>query len=83
MLRTLPEKLWKAQTALSRFVGAQPEDIVLMENATSAVNSIIAHLPLEPGDEILFVDQVYGACRKTAEFYATRAGARCRSIPLP
>ena len=83
MLRTLPEKLWKAQTALAAFVGAQPEDIVLMENATSAVNSIIAHLPLEPGDEILFVDQAYGACRKTAEFYATRAGASCRSIPLP
>ena len=38
MLRTMPEGLWKAQSALSGFVGAQPEDIVLMENATSAVN---------------------------------------------
>lgn len=83
MLRTMPEGLWESQEALGAFIGAKPEDIVLLENATSAVNTIIAHLPLEPGDEILFVDQVYGACRKTAEFYAQRSGARCRSIPLP
>ena len=83
MLRTMPERLWKAQEALGAFMGAVPEDIVLMDNATSAVNSIIAHFPLKPGDEVLFVDQVYGACRKTAEFYAKRAGAQCRSIPLP
>ncbi len=82
MLRRLPEGLWAAQEALAGFVGAQPEDIVLLDNATSAVNTIFTHLKLQPGDEILFVDQVYGACRKTAEFYANRFGAVCRTIPL-
>ena len=83
MLRTMPEGLWNAQEALGAFIGSQPEDIVLLDNATSAVNTVIAHLPLEASDEILFVDQVYGACRKTVEFYAQRSGACCRSIPLP
>jgi isopenicillin-N epimerase len=83
MLRDVPEGLWESQKALASFVHAQPQDIVLMENATTAVNTVFASLSLEPGDEILFVDQVYGACRKTAEFYAQKWGATCRVISLP
>ena len=83
MLRDVPEGLWESQKALAEFVHAQPQDIVLMDNATTAVNTVFASLCLNPGDEILFVDQVYGACRKTAEFYAKRWGAICRIISLP
>ena len=83
MLRDVPEGLWASQKALAEFVHAQPQDIVLMDNATTAVNTVLSSLCFEPGDEILFVDQVYGACRKTAEFYAKKWGATGRVIFLP
>ncbi len=83
MLRKVPELLWASQMALADFIGAQPEDVVLMDNATTAVNTVFSNIDFQPGDEILFVNQVYGACRKTAELYAQRAGAMCREIVLP
>ncbi len=83
MLRTVPDMMWKSQMALAKFTNSQPEDIVLMENATTAVNTVFSNIDFQPGDEIIFVNQVYGACRKTAELYAKRTGATCREVVLP
>lgn len=83
MLRKVPELLWASQVALADFIGAQPEDVVLTDNATTAVNTVFCNIEFQQGDEIIFVNQVYGACRKTAEMYAKRTGAVCREIVLP
>ena len=41
-------------------------------------------IEFQPGDQILYFDQIYGACVKTQFAYvAKRQGAICRSIPLP
>lgn len=83
MVRTLPEALWNSQVALGKFISADPADIALIDNATGGVNTIFASLDLQPGDEILFVDQVYGACKKTAELYAKKARAVCVVVDIP
>ena len=83
MLRELPERRWENLVALGDFVSAKPEDIALVPNATDGVNAVLRSLGIEKGDEILFVDQVYGACRKTAEVVTSRTGGYCRSVPLP
>jgi isopenicillin-N epimerase len=80
---SLPRRLDAAREALARFLGAQPEDLVFVANATSGVNAVLRSLEFEPGDELLLTDHTYAACRKTAEFVAGRTGARLVEVRLP
>ena len=83
MVCALPELLWRTQRILGKFVCAAAEDIVLVQNATEGVNAVLQSIEFQLGDEILFFDQIYGACKNTIEYVAKRHGAICRSIPLP
>jgi isopenicillin-N epimerase len=74
--RDLPGLLAGAREALAGFVGAEPEDLAFVPNATAGVNAVVRSLHFAAGDEILTTDQAYGACRKTLEYVAARTGAR-------
>ena len=63
-----PGELHDARAALARFVGARPDDLVFVPNATSGLNAVIRSLRLEPGDEILTTAHEYGAVTRTWEF---------------
>ena len=80
---TLPTRLNEARAALAVFLGASPEDVVFVPNATTAVNAVLRSLTFEPGDELLLTDHTYAACRKTAEFVAERTGVRLIVAHLP
>ena len=43
-----PGRLAEARARLAAFVGAQPEDLVFVPNATSGLNAVIRSLRLEP-----------------------------------
>jgi len=60
---------------LSEFVGAAPDNIVFVNNATTAVNTVLKNLKLEPGDKILMTSHTYHACACAAKSAASRAGA--------
>ena len=47
--RELDDRLDAARTALAAFVGAAPEDLAFVTNATSGVNAVLRSLPLGPG----------------------------------
>lgn len=79
----LPARLDAARDALSAFLGAEPEDLVFVPNATAGVNAVLRSLSLTPGDELLITSHTYAACRKTAEFVTERAGARVVVAHLP
>ncbi|MCA9650964.1 MAG: aminotransferase class V-fold PLP-dependent enzyme [Myxococcales bacterium] len=81
----LPRLLDDARRCVADFVGARPEDLGFVRNATSGVNAVLRSLSLRPGDELLLTDHGYNACRNVAEFVAERAGARVvvASIPFP
>jgi isopenicillin-N epimerase len=70
-----------AQVA-ARFGGAAA-DWVFCENATSAINGILASFPLKPGDEIATTSHAYGAVLKAMRLWAERKGARLVTIELP
>jgi len=74
-----------ARTALADYVGAQPDDLTFVQNATTGVNMAARALRLRPGDEVLATDLEYGACDATWEHECARAGARYvrAEIPLP
>jgi isopenicillin-N epimerase len=71
-----------AAEAAARFGGAG-EDWVFCENATSAINGVLASFPLKPGDEIVTTSHAYGAVLKAMRIWAARRGVRLTVIDLP
>jgi isopenicillin-N epimerase len=84
-VRRLPELLDAARHDVARFVGARPEDLVFLRNATSGVNAVLRSLELAPGDALLVTDHAYGACKNALDYVVQRTRLRLdvASIPLP
>ncbi len=84
-MRELPVLLDAARQRVAQLVRADPEDVVFVRNATVAVNSVLASLRLEPGDEVVTTNHAYRACHNALEHHADRAGARVvvAHVPFP
>ncbi len=76
MVRELEPALDAAREKVAAFVGARAEDLVFVTNTTEAVNTVLASLPLEPGDELLITNHGYNACNNAARYWAERRGAK-------
>jgi isopenicillin-N epimerase len=83
LVRELEPLLDQARAALAQFIGAHPENLVFVPNATSGVNTVLRSLAFAPGDELLVTDHEYNACRNALEFVAARAGAKVVVARLP
>ncbi len=83
MRAELPAALRHAAGALAAFLGAAPEDLAFVSNATEGCNAVLRSLRLQPDDEILVLDHVYGAVRNTVRFVCERAGTRLVEVPMP
>lgn len=68
LARRFDELTAGSRAALAAFVGAQPDDLVFVPNATAGLNAVIRSLRLEPGDEVLTTRHEYGAITRTWEF---------------
>lgn len=76
MRLTLPPALRAAADALAGFVGAEGQDVVFVDNATSGCNTVLRSLDFAPGDEILILSHAYGAVRNTIRYLADRHGLK-------
>lgn len=85
MMNELPEALHRARTEVSQFVGALPENIGFVTNATEGVNVVLRSLRLKPKDELLTTDHAYPACKNALAFVADRSGIdiRVARVPFP
>lgn len=73
-----------ARAALAAWIGAQPDELVFVENATAAMNVVADSFPLGPDDEVLLTDHEYGAVVRIWERKCRRAGAKVpRTVSLP
>jgi len=64
-IRDADELLYNAKKKLSKFIGADTENMVFADNATAAVNVVMKSFPFKEGDRILITNQIYPACRNT------------------
>ena len=83
LVRELPGLMSGTRAALGAFVGADPEGIVFVANATTAINAAVRAWDFEAGDQILTTDHTYGACRKAAEFIAARRKVEIVTARVP
>ena len=84
-VRELERLLDGARSALGVFLGAHPDDLAFVSNATGGVNTVLRSLDLGPGDELLTTDHAYNACANALAYVAGRTGARVikAQVPLP
>jgi isopenicillin-N epimerase len=81
--RDLDGFLAEARGAVAAFVGADPDDLGFVANATGGINAVLRSLAFQPGDEILMTDHEYNAILNVARHVAARDGARVVVAHLP
>ena len=69
--------------ALAKMLQCSADDLALVENATTGVNTILRSLEFNAGDEILVPDHAYQACRNAIDFVAKRWGAKVVTVNIP
>src|SRR5205809_146173 len=74
--RRFPALIARARQRLAAYVGASASDIVLVPNATIAVNAVARSLDLAPGDEIVATTHEYGGNELLWEYVCERRRAR-------
>jgi isopenicillin-N epimerase len=76
-----------ARLKLGTYLGADPDSLVFVTNATHGINIVARSLDLGPGDEVLGTDHEYGAADRTWRFNGRLRGAsyirQPISLPLP
>jgi len=83
LARDLPGLLATTRRELGEFVGADPDDLAFVANATGAVNTVVRSLRFAPGDELLTDDHEYNATINVLRHVAERDDARVVVAPIP
>jgi isopenicillin-N epimerase len=83
LLRDYLPKADHVRAVLGTLIGAEPDDIALVTNATTAVNTVLRSLTFGPGDELLTTNHEYNACLNALDVTAERSGARVVRAVVP
>ena len=63
-----PERLDSAIATIASFLGVPAEEVALVQNATTGINTVLRNLKFEDGDHILHFSTIYGACLSTIQY---------------
>jgi len=68
---------------VAAFLGADPEGLVFVPNATTGVATVLGSIRFQPGDELLAGDHEYNATLNALRAAAERDGARVVLVRIP
>ena len=77
------EFMENSRKAMAVMLECDAEDLALVENATTGVNTVLRSLEFNTGDEILVPDHAYQACRNAIDFVAQRWGVKVVTVNIP
>ena len=83
MVESYQPALDHALERLGSFIGADPEDLAFVANATGGCNAVLRSLRFDPGDELLTTDHAYNAVKNAMQHVADRDGARVVEAEIP
>ncbi len=83
LARSASIRLNRARLAAAAFLGADPEGLVFVQNATAGVNAVLSSLDLGAGDAILTTNHRYDAVRYTLDRWASERGATVVEAQVP
>lgn len=76
------QPLLAARSAAARFLGAEPDEIAITQNATMGMNALGNGLDWQAGDEVLTTDQEHGGAVSIFRLMAKRRGIVVKELPL-
>src|SRR5437763_14372026 len=82
LARDLEKLLDGARGELGAFVGADPDDLAFVKNASTGVSTVVRSLDLRPGDELLTTSHAYNACLNALRA-PERRGVKVLSAAVP
>jgi isopenicillin-N epimerase len=84
-VRDLERAMDDVRAALGRFVGADPDDVAPVTNATAGFNTVLSSLAFQPNDELLTTDHAYNAAKNALARAAERSAANVvvAAVPFP
>jgi len=82
LARELEKLLDGARAELGAFVGAEPDDLAFVKNASTGVSTVVRSLDLQPGDELLTTSHAYNACHNALRAQERR-GIKVVSADVP
>jgi len=77
-LETIPPRL---REAIARLIGADPEEIALVQNTSHGLNIAAQSLPLAPGDNVVFCDMEFPSNVYPWMLLERQRGVEARCIP--
>jgi len=81
--RRMADELDRSRLAIARFLGSDDQGVALTQNTTTGIATVLASLPLGPGDRILVTDHIYPAVLWNLDLAARRTGAVVDEVPVP
>ena len=82
-VRDLEPLLDAARESLAEFLGAHPQNLVFVPNATAGVNTVLRSLRFEPGDQVIVTNHEYNACRNALDVTAERRDIEVVVVEIP
>ncbi|XP_060551212.1 uncharacterized protein LOC132712792 [Ruditapes philippinarum] len=80
--RELLPRLVHVTRRIAKFINCNAKDIVLVENATTALNTVIQNIPLKQGDNVFILNVTYGAVKKMLRWRCEQTGAQLQEVEV-
>jgi len=76
------QPLLAARTQAAKFIGVEPDEIAITQNATMGMNALGNGIDWQQGDEVLTTDQEHGGAVSIFRLMAKRRGIVLKELPL-